>query len=299
MMKKQKLSFTVGIPTYYGHPSLISTVTSILNSKGVGHFKIIVTIDGRPLQPEIERALKKLNVKVIFNPKRGGQFARINQLIELTETDLLVLTQDDILFEQHTLKKIVESFTRHKHITMVSPRLYPLKAENFLDKALESGVRMLHSIGDKTNNGDNYLLASGRCLAFRAKHAKKLSIPKDVINSDAYLYFENKRKNGKFLALKNAVVYNKSPQTIDEHLKQSKKFQYSKEELTKYVSIVKDEDYKVSPIIALQACALEFSKHPLSTLTYLGIFAYTRLYKNNMFRGKTRFWNTDISTKQL
>ena len=54
-----------------------------------------------------------------------------------------------------------------------------------------------------------------------------------------YCSIENKRKNGQFLAVDTAVVYNKSPQNLKEHLKQSKKFQYSQEELSKLLLFLK------------------------------------------------------------
>lgn len=298
-MNNKNPKVTIGIPTYYGGPSLVSAVKSILNSEGTHNFKLIVTIDGRPLEPEIEASLKKLGVKIIFNPKRGGQFARIKQLIELADTDLLILTQDDILFDKHTLTKIVESFTKNPDITMVGARLVPLPAKTYLEKVLETGVRIVHKIADHTNNGDNLLLASGRCLAFKTRHAKTFSIPEQVINSDAYLYFENKKRGGKFLALKDAVVYNKSAQTLSEHLKQSQRFQGSINELSSYQNGDLEKEYKLSALVAIRAIATELAKHPLTTISYLGLFAYTRANTSKMNQTKIGFWKTDRSTKKI
>jgi len=297
-MKKQSLSLTVGIPTYYGGPGLVKTAKSILSSKGLDKFRFIVCVDGNPLEKEIEKQLKELGVEVVFSAKRGGQVARINQIIGLTNTDLLILTQDDIKYEPDTIAKIVKAFEENLKVTMVSARLHPLPAKTFFESVVEVGVRLTHKIGDGWRNGDNYLLSSGRCLAFRTKFIKKFKIPEEVINSDAYLYLENKRKGGKFLALTDAIVYNKSPQTLNEQLKQSRKFQYSMEELVKYVNTDLTDEYKVPKLISIPAYLEELVKHPLATIGYLSLFLYTRTQQRNMYAKAKRFWETDKSTKE-
>lgn len=298
-MKKQSLDLTVGIPTYYGGSGLVKTAKSILSSKGVGKFRFIVCVDGNPLEKEIEKELKDLGVEVVFSAKRGGQVARIKQMIGLTRTDLLILTQDDIKYEPDTLAKIVKAFEDNPHVTMVSARLYSLPAKTFFESVIEVGVRLTHKAGDNWRSGDNYLLASGRCLAFRTEFVKKLDIPEEVINSDAYFYFENKRKGGKFLALTDAVVYNKSPQTLKEQLKQSRKFQYSLEELNNYIDVNAEEEYQILKSVAPRAYLSELARSPLETIAYMAMFLYTRIAGKNMYSNAKRFWETDKSTKEV
>ena len=234
---ENSLSLTVGIPTYYGGPALVRAVESILASRGVEKFRIIVSVDGNPLKEEVSRRLRELGVDVIENAVRGGQVARIKQMITLCNTDILVLTQDDVQFEPSALAEIVKTFADHSDTTMIGARVKAAPAESLFESAVEVGVRMTHYIGDRWNDENNYLLSSGRCLAFRSYMAKKLTIPEEVINSDAYLYFENKRLGGVFRSVTNAIVYNKSPQKISEHIKQSKKFEYSQAELSRYLHI--------------------------------------------------------------
>jgi cellulose synthase/poly-beta-1,6-N-acetylglucosamine synthase-like glycosyltransferase len=294
-----QLSMTVGIPTYYGGQGVVETAKSISASQGVADFRFIVTVDGNPLQKEVKKQLLDLGVEVIENKQRGGQVARIKQLIELCETDILVLTQDDIVFGKDTLSKIAKAFAKNPKITMVGARMLPVPAKILLEKVVERGVYLTHRIGDMYQNGDNYLLSSGRCLAFRSEFIKQMDIPEEIINSDAYLYFENKRKNGKFLALKNAFVYNKSPQKIVEHIKQSKKFAYSRGELHKYLPEMDFEvEYKIPKWITVKALTMELVSHPIWTMMYVGLQVYVRFQKNPFVNIK-RFWDTDVSTKRV
>ena len=298
-MRNNKLSFTVGIPTYYGAPNIINTAKSILASKGVDKFRFIINVDGNPLSPQIESKLSKLGVEVVFAKERGGQVARIKQMISMTKTDILVLTQDDILFDKDTLKNVISAFRADSKLTMVSGRLKAIPAKTFFENVVEVGVHLTHRVGDLWKDGDNYLLSSGRLIAFKTSFVKKLNIPVDVINSDAYLYFENKTKGGRFKALKNVFVYNKSPQTLKEQLKQSRKFQYSREELTHFIKDDLNEEYRTPKTVITKALISEFLVNPFYTACYLIVSVYTHVAGEGMYSNAKRFWDTDVSTKKI
>lgn len=298
-MKKNNLTFTVGIPTYYGGLGLVKTAKNILSSRKVEKIRFIVSVDGNPLALEVKNQLKKFGVEVIENKKRGGQVARIKQNISLTKSEIVILTQDDVLFDKFAIANILDAFKKNPKVTMISAKILSVPAKTIFEKIVEIGVRINYLIGKNWQNGDNYLLASGRCLAFRTSQAKKLDIPDEIINSDAFLYFENKRKNGQFLAVDNAIVYNKSPQNLKEHLKQSKKFQYSHEELSKYLKIDLVKEYSVPKSIMAKVYLSEFLKNPIYNSLYILIFIYTRIIGRNMYSGATRFWATDVSTKKI
>lgn len=293
-----QLSFTVGIPTYYGGPALVRATKSILRSKNVGPFRLIVCIDGNPLDPKIEQQLLDLGVEVVFSKQRGGQVARLKQIISMTKTDLVVLTQDDIQFKPNTLANLLKKFDDEK-TTLVAAKILPTKAKTFFERIIEVGVKGNIRLGKLWRDGDNYLLANGRCMVFKTKFVKSFSIREEVINSDAYFYFENKKHGGKFVFADDAVIFNKSPQKLSEHLKQSRKFQISQQENNRYLDQNLEEEYKIP--VHLQANALlgEFFDNPVYTLLYLGVNLYTKIAGREMFQDAKRFWETDVSTKRI
>ena len=295
---KTQLTFTVGLPTYYGAPAIVATAKSIRASVGVGEFRLIVTVDGKPLQPEIQEQLAALDAEIIFNPIRGGQTTRIKQLIQLCETDILILTQDDVLFEPTTVAELLKTFSDQPAITMIGARIKPIPAEKRFERIIEMGVRLNYVIGRRWNGGDNYLLAIGRCLAFRSQFVKRCSIPDEIINSDAYLYFENKRRGGKFICAEHAVVFNKSQQKLKEYVKQSRRFKNSFNELGKYLPNIKNE-YVFPKSLAVYQLFRELLGHPLLTGGYLGLQFYVRLAPSGaVVKKEKKYWETDVSTKR-
>ncbi|MDD2807152.1 MAG: glycosyltransferase [Patescibacteria group bacterium] len=291
-------NFTVGLPTYYGAPAIIKTVESILASKNVGQFRLIVTIDGNPLKPEIEERLTSLGVEVIFNDQRGGQTARIKQLINLCETEILILTQDDIIFQPNTISEIMLSLENNKNLTMIGTNVKPMPAQTYFEKILEIGVKIRDQVGLKWNDGDNYLMSNGRCLVFRIPFAKQYKIPEVIINSDAYLYFVNKKIGGKFISLQSAIVYNKSPLRLKEHVKQSRRFINSYDELLNYFGSEIKKEYQIPKWLILVAATKIFFSSPVKATLYFLVSVYVKIGNVRKKQITKRFWETDISTKR-
>ena len=296
---KKKLTLTVGIPTYYGGPALVNAAKSVLDSKSVDKFRLIVNIDGNPLEPEIEKQLLDLGVDVVFSKERGGQVARIKQMIGMTDTDILVLTQDDIQLAPDTLANILKTFGNYPKLTMIGARMRSKKTNKIMEKIVDVAVEGNNELGRRWKNGNNYLMASGRCMAFRADFIKKFDIPEGIINSDSYLYFENKRKGGEFLALSEAVVFNKTPETLKEHLKQSRKFSVSKGENEKYAGENLSGEYSIPLKPKLEAFAAILLRKHIWAILYLGINLYTKIVGRNMYKDAVRFWETDKTTKKV
>ncbi|MEK7070371.1 MAG: glycosyltransferase family 2 protein [Patescibacteria group bacterium] len=295
---QEKQEITVGIPTYYGGVSLIDTVTHLCKSKGIKKFKIIVTVDGKKLDKSIRDRLTELNVQVLENKSRLGQFGRIKQLVNKCNTAYFAIVQDDVRVDENMLSEILSTFKKNKRVTMVAPLIKSALPLNFFQKILNTGVNINYNIAENWNNADNYLLSSGRSLAFKTTFIKKFNFPRNVVNSDAYLYFENKRKNGKFVFVNSAIAYNKLVSNLKDHLKQSYRFQGSKLELTPYFSNI-NQEYIYPKKVALSIFLYELLNNPLYTLLYLIIFIQTRVIKSNI--GKlinTGFWNTAEDTKK-
>ena len=297
---KSKITFTVGLPTYNSTKSIIHTVKSIRNSQGTEeNFPILISVDGYTMSQEIENELKKYNVNLIKNPKREGQTVRNSQLMQETKTDILILTQDDVLFEKDTIKKIIERFTTEENLTMLAPKLVPLSAKSHIEHVLHSGVSIAHDVATRWANGDNYLTSVGRCLVFKTEIAQRFEVPENLINSDAYYYFENKRLGGIYRNANDIIVRYRTPQTLQDHLKQVRKFVVSEKELSSILKKDLNEEYKLPTKILISALFKQFVKSPLSTLEYLFISWYARNQSKAFYEEVTHLWETDPSTKKL
>lgn len=296
---KKALSVTVGIPTRYTGKSLIHTIRTIYASKNTYPFSCIVVADFTPIPKEYRSEMEKRRVAVSENKKPGTQFQKLRQIIQKTNTDIFIFTQDDIVFEKNTILHIVAAFARNPNVTMVATRVKSVQPQTFFEKIVDVGGRVAYQIGTRWKDKDNYLLANGRCIAFRTSFLKRFRMPNHIINGDGYLYFENRRLGGKFLLSPQAIVYNRNPQTLKEHISQTKRFQYSEKELRTHFDSSIASEYHVPMVTIITAFLEEFVKDPLFMILYIFIFVYAKIVKGDTKRIITPLWETATSTKKI
>lgn len=298
--KSEKLSLTVGITTCYGDESILDTVKSIRASKGIDkNFRFVIVADRVPIKPEIKKELKRNRVRLIENKVEGSQFRKQKQILKNCQSDLIIFTQDDVLFDQNAIATIVKGFAEHPKTTFISIRNQPLVATSFFEDVVNVGTNIANRIAKAWNNGDNYLSVIGRCMAFRTNWIKeKIKLPDEVVSTDAYRYFENKKHGGIYEYIPKVSVLFKNPQTFSEHLRKSSRFQHQKLEMANYFGDL-TQDYKVPKSIILRAIISEFLANPVKTLLYFALYFYTRLTKSSSEIALNANWEVDISTKRL
>ncbi len=293
-----KLSLTVGITTCYGDVSILETVKSIRSSEGVNDFQFIIIADRVPLTAGIKMELKKYKVQFVENKTEGSQIKKQKQILKLTKTDLLVLTQDDVLLDKKTLVEVVGRFQNHPKTTMVSIRNAPLQPQTFFEATLNIGTNLANKLAKHWNNGDNYLSVIGRFMAFRTETFKKFRMPEEVATSDAFYYFENKRVGGGYEYIPKVRVYFRNPQNMKEHLRKSSRFQYSKMEMAHYFKNLTRE-YKTPPFVTIQSLIEQLIEAPVYFLFYFVVYLYTRILKLAPKKVLNPVWEVDASTKNI
>lgn len=297
---KKKLSVTIVIPTCYGGDSLITTAKSIYASKDVAKFRFIIVSDRFPIKPATKKILEKMGIEIYWNPVEGSQPKKLIQARDMVKSDLYIFTQDDIYFEPETLNRIVTAFEQDPQLTMVAAGVLPVTdPQTMVERGMSANISMVYHAAKRWNNGDNYLAASGRCLAFRMSLFTKYRIPEILVNADMYFYLENKRLNGKFAMLPEAKVFIRPPQKLKDQVGPSSRFQYQKEELKKFFNYNFANEYRVPPGDVINAILREMVTNPVGFFAYLYVFAYTRLKKQPTKTVANPNWAVDASTKKM
>lgn len=295
----KKLSLTVGITTCYGGESILETVTSIRESTGIDTFRFIIVADREPINPKIKKEFKKYGVELIENKAEGSQFKKKKQILKLCNTDLIVFTNDDVLFGQNTLMSVINEFQKNKKITLVSVHNQPMESNSMVERTINVGTNIVNRVVSSWNNGDNYLSVIGRFEATRTNWIKRyFELKDDVVSSDQYMYFENKKHGGMYKYLPTVSVYFRNPGSLNEHLRKSSRFQHSKIEMSKYFGYAL-LDYKIPRLIILNAAAREFLTNPIFFIFYIFISIYTRFFKISSKESLNPNWQVDTSTKKL
>ena len=295
----KRFTATVGIPTCYGKRAILKTLESIRASEGTVIDRIVVIADRTPFAPEVRKEIEDLGVMFIWNDTEGSQPKKIKQMVDLCDTDILITTQDDVIFDAHAAAEIVNAFCTSDAVTMVSTVIEPLPPKTFVESVLSAAVRIPFRIAKMWNGGDNYLSASGRCLSFRTNLIKKFRIPADMVNGDAFLYFENKRLGGKMCHAIRSVAYIRQPQTVRDQIGPSSRYQIQQDELASYFDVDLTPEYRIPFFVGFSASAIELFRHPINTAFYLPLLAYTRIFRQPVKKAYNPLWDLDHSTKDL
>ena len=291
-----KPTVTIGIPTAFAGESLLETARTISVAKKKENYSLKIYADRTPISAKLGQELKKLKFDVHWTPGPGSFLKKARKLIAATNTDILIITQDDIIFDRDTISATVAAFRADPKITMVGARILPLSPETRFESTMAAMVRLVDKIAHYWNSGNNYLAASGRYLAFRTAHLKKLPIP-EVVNGDMYLYLANSKYGGRFDRAEKAKVYIRCPQRLTDQLKPTNRFQYSKQEMEKYFATDLRSSYRIPILAILKGIIMEIVFNPISLLGYIGVFIITRLFRISAKDVMKTEWKADTSTK--
>jgi hypothetical protein len=125
-----------------------------------------------------------------------------------------------------------------------------------------------------------------------------IEIPQKIWNNDAYIYLFTKENKFKHVHQDEAILYYRAPNTVQEHLKQSTKFQFSLQENLPYFSKPIGQHFAVpkqSLVYGLLSLAL---KNIFSFAGYIALLIVSRISKP-LELPKHSYWQTDISTKNI
>lgn len=298
---KLPLTFTVGITTCFGEDQIITSINSLKKSfTSKNTFPIILIADTIPLSSLLLKRLKDLGVRVVENSKPSSLFAKQKQILTMTKTDLLILVQDDILYEKNSIERLLEEFKNDKDLTFGCLKNTPLKPRNSFEKAINVGTESMTKMAQAWNKGDNYLSVLGRVMAFRTDWLTRMNINKEAVSDDAYLYFMNKLHGGKFKCIWTHSVYFRNPSTVSEHLKKSSRFQWSKDEIKSLTGIPNiEKEYSIPFNVLVLVSLSEFIKSPISFIYYFLIYLFTRLFRSSITKSLNLNWESEKSTKDL
>lgn len=292
MNKKNTIS--VGIPIFNEETTISQLLTSILTQKEVSIKEVIIILDG-----STDNSLEKIQIirdkriRIISKTKRLGKAYRLQQILSSFHGDVLMLMDGDVtIIDKHLFQEVMKTYKKTKP-SIIGVHPYPHKPRNLLQRVLLSSITFQDYIKPSWNNGDNYLCFKGNMLLLEKTYAKSVSLPKNLVNDDAYFYFLAKKKQLKTVyTCKNSVFYT-LPQKLSDHNMQSRRFQMSQEELQGYFP-KKVLSYEIPKILYYKSMVRAIMKEHVFFISYLVLALLMRLMPKDSIHPT---WNIAQSTK--
>ena len=283
----KKLKVSIGIPAYNEESNIKNLLNSLLQQEEINYelLEILVVSDGScDRTVDLARSIASEKIKVFNNKERKGAMARQNEILKLFKGDILVLLNADILPKNnYYLENMVSPFLRNSKLGIVSNKGITLPAETFFEKIINFSVAIKFGIFEKYKAGDNIYMCHGHSRALSREFTNQLEWPA-VVGEDAYSYLRVHELGFDFYYQPNAEILFRSPQNINDHIKQSSRFTASKKGLAAYFPKEKiSESFKIPVIVTIKICVMSFFRHPLLFISYIFVHylaALDALFKN-------------------
>lgn len=231
-----KPSITIGVPAYNEGQNIANLLQDLLAQEKFGFeiSQIVVSSDGSSDNTVAE--CKKINsktIKVIANPDRQGINRGLNQIINFSDSEILVLIDADVRIKdsQFISKLVLPIIT--KRADQTSARLTPTNPHNFFQSILHASVLAKNIVFESINDGNNLFTCHGPCRAMSRRFYTQLEF-KDIVGNDMYSYLECIRLGFTYQYVRDTECFYTLPDNFSDHKKQSSRFIHALSEQSLY-----------------------------------------------------------------
>lgn len=297
-MKSNVITITIGIPAYNEEDNLPQLCDALEQMKSTNFFieKVIIAIDGAT--DNTYGNIKDINTsrtEIINGTSRKGKWYRLNQIIKLATTDLLILIDADCFVDKNTFEAIVAVYKKTKS-DLISGYPTPMYSNNFVSQIVVQGVWIRREIMKRMNKGQNVYAFHGSLMALSKPFYKGVVVP-NRFGTDAYLYFFAKTNGYRLFHARDAKVMYMVPATVKDHTRQATRFSNSIEDMANIFGDRIRKEYKIPIQVKIEAIFIVFKSHPIYLVIYLTLHCFTKLFSLSRARIRTGIWEISRTTK--
>lgn len=295
------LKVVVGIPAYNEEKNISNLLSSLLHQKEEEFTisKIIVACDGCTDKTVSKvKQFKDSRIHLIDSKKRVSQNLRIIQILSHNKSDILVLIDADmILKDKDTIRRLVQPIIRDNKVGLVTANTIPVSARTFIEDAINNYILARQKLQNYFDFGKTIYVAHG-FLAYSSGFLQSFTLPRGIINYDAYSYIACVSSGWKHRYVHSAVAYYRSVQTAEDLILQSTRHQAGGSQLYQYFDHKLLNKYFFIPLrVNWRLFLYQIIHNPAGyiTLKTLNLLSW---YKSKV--GKNRFnvmWNHATTSK--
>lgn len=301
MEQSQIPQVTIGIPAYNEAANIAYLLKDIFRqlTPGFELARVIVISDGSDDDTVMEACrITDPRLMVIEDHERHGQAPRQNEIIALTQTDILVLLNADIALEgEHFLAELVRPLVQGES-DFTSSRVLELEPQGPVGRALSASEECKRWVIERWKSGANVFTCSGRARAFGRKMYERLVFTESV-GEDMYSYFWGITQEFRYAYVPRAVAFMKLPETLQDFFRQSVRFVQSKQLFGKsFGNDFVRRECALPKWMLLEACILTWCRRPIDMTVYLILFVLARC---QYFSGQRmqNLWEVSATSKKL
>lgn len=221
---KNKLRLSIGISAYNEERNIRRALKSVLSQKQLSYkiTEVLVYSDGSTDNTVARvKSLRSKKIKIFDDGNRMGKPSRLNMIFRKFSGDVLVLMDADMYLKSNmSIENILSVYKSDRKIHLVAGNTQPTYPKTFIESAVSNFKICRDELEEQFSFGSTAYGAHAY-LAYSKKFAKSLYLPENILNDDAYSYFECIKRGYKFaFARKSETIY-RPPQNLKDLVSQS------------------------------------------------------------------------------
>lgn len=237
-------------------------------------------------------------VKVYQGAKQVGKYRKLNQIFRESKADIVVVLDADIgLVGNGFLEKLTKEVVANPDAQMFSAHQRLLKPAGIIPRIIYTSFLYGDNVRLSLPNINCALNYYGSATAYRAGMAKKVRIPKKMLDPHLYLYLMAERLGG-FKYCKEAVMVSWPPSTVKDLGKFLRRTLGKEDPMLEREFNLKEFGYKVPRKYKLIGAVKTFLAEPLYTPFALALSFFMGFWAKRVKVDKTAIWGVLTSTKK-
>jgi cellulose synthase/poly-beta-1,6-N-acetylglucosamine synthase-like glycosyltransferase len=300
---KKAITVSVGTSAFNEQENIRNMLKSVLRQECASFVlkEVLVMSDGSTDNTvKLASKIEDKRIKIFEDNKRMGKPSRVNMMLKMFKGDIFILLDADMIMKNNkVIEYLVSGFKNDRKTGLVGGNAYPIKGKTFMENAINNYLYSRMALEKFFDYGNSAYGAHG-FLAYSRKFAKSLTLPKNILNDDAFSYFACLKKGFKFNYVKNAVILYRSPQTIKDHIAQSTRHLAGGIQLYKYFEKeVVDREFSMPGKVLLAIMLRQLLYNPLGyfVLRVLNFYCSIKVKSNKV--NTSINWDTINSSKKL
>ncbi len=276
-----KVNVSVGITAFNEGKNIGPLLESVLGQEEDGFRigEIIVFDDGSTDETVAE--LKKISdpkIKLISGGERMGKATRHNQIFNLAKGKIIVLFDADILLKSpRTIVLLIKPFFEDQEVGLTGGNTLPLKGQTFAEKAILASFEAYERFRNRWREGHSVFNSNGPIMAMSGRLAKLMAVPRNTIAEDHFLYFRCLACGFKFRYVREAEAWYQLPTTIEDHLRQTRRFLSGRNLMKQIFGRLAEDEYAVPQRLIYKEFLVQILKSPFYSLAIFFINWFCRL----------------------
>lgn len=299
---KKKITVTVGIPAFNEEANIGQLIKVLLSQANHGFTvkEILVVSDGSTDHTvSIVKAFHSKRIKILAFKDRKGQALRQNEILKRFKSEVLVLLNADVMpVGPDFLQKLILPIITQPLVGLVGARVIPLPAQTWTEAALNYSAEVKLTVAEHHQQGRNIYTCHGRARAFRREFAKSFQWER-VVGEDAFSYLACLKQGWQYWYEPEAEIVYRSPQSLQDHLKQSVRFFHSQLALQAfYGKEFVSQAYRLPFWFTIFTQIKAVFRNPWLSGYYMVIFIFAKL-KSRLVPTTSVAWEPSTSSKIL